>query len=1056
MKPVEENQNERQGSENDSKSAKYVELQNLNTPKIPLSQIEIKEELVSDSPRNEENVNADANTVRQRLDQVFNSGNYRKYVEYIKCLLSLVIYVIYVATTYYPHKNFHWFDIFNYIVATLFNLETLLNIYLAQHRCQYLTDFDTIIDLFTSIFPYFAGINNIVLLKFVEGARVFHLFRVLRFLQQYLKINENDVIKHVFSMALEFLAMILVAACMIRIVEIDDINEYILHPDYRQYSLSSQTQFHHFLYYIVVTIPTVGYGDIYPLTEQGRIVMVVLILMTAYLIPKETGTLFPLLENTSIYSREIYKSNNEIPHLVICGNVSVDAMINFCNELFHTDHGQSEKNVIILSTSSPGQEMRVFLHAGKYEVNLRYLEGNPMLEKDLDRTDITKAKAVVIMADKFTSDPHSTDHKNILMGLAIKKYFLKKRVYDSTVFIQLIKPENKIHYQYGVESLTLGNKVSSDRMIIVEEIKMNLLSKSCLLPGIIPLIANLVRSSGADEETDEIWLNEYLDGSGQEIYRASLNERYKNNTFAQISKEIYKNYGAIAFALEFEIDGKTMITLNPGSFFVEKSFEERKDILFYIYVICSDKEVADKIANAEEIEEETTGAATVFDFGFNKEDTEPGMHSKHHKESKFQSYMKLCLRDIIRIDENSYLNNNQTDEEDGYFFIKNTLGAPPDVKKDSIRNSAIYRNHIVVCGTHPSLYYYLLPLRAKYFGKENLKYVVILTQDMPKDLWDSISRFENIILINGSPLCVEDLYRANIEYASKAVILENENSKCSYDDKMIDSERVFIYKAIKKCNPNIQIMTELVYQSNIEYLLPQEELSRIDPNNIQYERTSVFSSGEVYISSIIDSLTCQAYYNKHIVTIIHQLLTGSKHTTNPTLKIILENIGLKSSNFWQIDIPDKFITKTFGELYDEFCDNNLIPIGLYRLPGATDNNTAYVYTKPDESTRLTHRDKVFVLAIDSKNEFFKEEKKEEEETKGKTKQTKKRGTIVEEFKGYTNQISANFTPFMYVEEEICDIEKQVDNLDKMLEEARSTLHESIGSGVRQEIISLLH
>ena len=36
---------------------------------------------------------------------------------------------------------------------------------------------------------------------------------------------------------------------------------------------------------------------------------------------------------------------------------------------------------------------------------------------------------------------------------------------------------------------------------------------------------------------------------------------------------------------------------------------------------------------------------------------------------------------------------------------------------------------------------------------------------------------------------------------------------------MIDSETVFVYKAIKKCNPNIQIMTELVCTNNIEYLL---------------------------------------------------------------------------------------------------------------------------------------------------------------------------------------------------------------------------------------------
>lgn len=40
--------------------------------------------------------------------------------------------------------------------------------------------------------------------------------------------------------------------------------------------------------------------------------------------------------------------------------------------------------------------------------------------------------------------------------------------------------------------------------------------------------------------------------------------------------------------------------------------------------------------------------------------------------------------------------------------------------------------------------------------------------------------------------------------------------------------------------------------------------------------TPLFASGEVYISSIIDTLTCQTYYNPHILTILQQILTGGK------------------------------------------------------------------------------------------------------------------------------------------------------------------------------------
>ena len=322
--------------------------------------------------------------------------------------------------------------------------------------------------------------------------------------------------------------------------------------------------------------------------------------MTAYLIPSETGTLFALMETTSIYSRKSYQAIEELSHIVICGNVTVPALRTFCEELFHEDHGDIEINLVILNSSKPNSEMKRFLHEGSYAINLIYVQGNPMFEKDLNRCDIQKAKAIVIMTDKFTMEPHSIDHKNILIALEIKIFLLKNKVYESTLFIQLNKPENGIHFITGVQSLSVNKSVSADRLIVVEEIKMNLLSKSCLIPGIIPFVANLVKSCrDSKESTGKIWLDQYLEGNGMEIYRTKLNETFKNKSFSEISSLIYNRFDAIAFALEIEIEGKTIIALNPGPFFIEKNVEERTDIKFYIYCICGDKDDSEKIENAD-------------------------------------------------------------------------------------------------------------------------------------------------------------------------------------------------------------------------------------------------------------------------------------------------------------------------------------------------------------------------------------------------------------------------------------------------------------------------
>lgn len=86
----------------------------------------------------------------------------------------------------------------------------------------------------------------------------------------------------------------------------------------------------------------------------------------------------------------------------------------------------------------------------------------------------------------------------------------------------------------------------------------------------------------------------------------------------------------------------------------------------------------------------------------------------------------------------------------------------------SILDSQEVQDHIVVCGIHPSIYYFILPLRAKYLKK--MQYIVILAPEKPTEIWDFISRFPKIKFIKGNPLVSEDLMRTNIIFANKAVI----------------------------------------------------------------------------------------------------------------------------------------------------------------------------------------------------------------------------------------------------------------------------------------------
>ena len=98
-----------------------------------------------------------------------------------------------------------------------------------------------------------------------------------------------------------------------------------------------------------VTLLTVGYGDFYPISTQGQMFMVgTIIFIIVYKLPMHFAELSRLFSLKSPHARKAYQPNNEVPHVVVTGQVVLSALKNFCEELFHPDHGIQEKHAVIL------------------------------------------------------------------------------------------------------------------------------------------------------------------------------------------------------------------------------------------------------------------------------------------------------------------------------------------------------------------------------------------------------------------------------------------------------------------------------------------------------------------------------------------------------------------------------------------------------------------------------------------------------------------------------------------------------------------------------------
>ena len=67
-----------------------------------------------------------------------------------------------------------------------------------------------------------------------------------------------------------------------------------------------------------------------------------------------------------------------------------------------------------------------------------------MIQSELDRAALKDATTCILLTNKNSKHATDQDHKNILIGLAMKKYvYDKSGIHNMSLCMQLIKPESK-------------------------------------------------------------------------------------------------------------------------------------------------------------------------------------------------------------------------------------------------------------------------------------------------------------------------------------------------------------------------------------------------------------------------------------------------------------------------------------------------------------------------------------------------------------------------------------------------------------------------------------
>lgn len=258
---------------------------------------------------------------RKRLYEIIFESDTRAGRNFDIALLVAIVLSMFVvmaeSVEAYQVRFGHWLNVAEWFFTILFTIEYLLRLYTVSKPLVYAKSRFGIIDLL-AILPnylslFFPGVEYLLVIRVLRLLRVFRIFKMGHFLSE-----GNTIMTALYMSRRKIIVFLLFILLMVTVI---GAVLYVVEAPYNKNFANIPVS----IYWAIVTLTTVGYGDISPVTDFGRMLAALVMLLGYAVLAVPTGIVSA--EMLAARKDQLPVSSQTCPH---CMREGHDADATFC------------------------------------------------------------------------------------------------------------------------------------------------------------------------------------------------------------------------------------------------------------------------------------------------------------------------------------------------------------------------------------------------------------------------------------------------------------------------------------------------------------------------------------------------------------------------------------------------------------------------------------------------------------------------------------------------------------------------------------------------------